>query len=157
MSVSDDEGHIWGHASNGQLVRYAPASGAVDYYTTGQGGQYEARLAWDPIVRKIFFGSYTKPQLYSFNVDTHVVEQHASIPENQLNDIFCGDRSGHIYAAGDSGGNTIFKYDVATNTWSQIPSLPTDHGNNGCCTVWRAGWLFVSTGSNKKWHKIELL
>ena len=75
--------------------------------------------------------------------------QVTSIPESQLNDIFCSDRSGHVYAAGDSGGVTMFQYDIATDTWSQIPDLPEDHGNNYPCTVDEgAGYLYTGTGSH---------
>ena len=65
----------------------------------------------------------------------------ASHPETQLNDIFCSDRSGHIYAAGGFDGTTMVPYTVTTNTWSAIASLPTNHGFNGSCTVSGDGWL----------------
>mgnify|MGYP001582428471 CR=1 FL=1 len=78
------------------------------------------------------------------------------IPESQLNDIFCSDRSGHIYAAGGSSGTSMYQYDIATDVWAAIPALPSDHGNNGSCTVSYEGWLYVGTGSNYKLHRIEL-
>ncbi len=50
----------------------------------------------------------------------------------------------------------MFQYDIATDSWSAMPDLPTEHGNNGSCTVSGDGYLYVSTGSYMQWYRIPL-
>ena len=109
-----------------------------------------------PVYHSLFIGEYSQPQLYRFDLTTYSVTQLTDIPENQLNDIFCGDRSGHIYAAGDSAGTTIFQYDIASDVWTQMPNLPANHGNNGSCTVSEEGYLYVGSGSLRQLYRIDL-
>jgi hypothetical protein len=156
MTESDEFGVVYGHTSAGQMVSYDTGTGSIDYFTTGLGSEYETRMGYDPGERAIFFGAYNAPYLYRWGIDDGSISTMTSIPESQLNDIFCSDRSGHIYAAGSSSGTTMFQYDVATDTWSSIPDLPSNHGNNGSCAVSEDGWLYVGTGSNQAWYRLEL-
>ena len=78
-------------------------------------------------------------------------------PEGQLNDIFCSDHAGHVYAAGGSGGGMFWQYDIASNAWHRIPDYPTDHGNNGSCSVREDGWLYAEPGSLDTVYRIQLL
>jgi hypothetical protein len=156
MTESDEYGVVYGHTSSGQMVSYDTGTGAVDYFTTGLGSKYETRMGYDPGERAIFFGAYNQASLYRWGIDDGSVTTMSSIPESQLNDIFCSDRSGHIYAAGNSSGTSMYQYDIATDSWSAIPSLPSDHGNNGSCAVSEDGWLYVGTGSRQKWYRLEL-
>jgi hypothetical protein len=156
MTESDEYDVIYGHTTDGQMVSYDTVSGDLSYFTTGYGDEHETRLGYDPATRSIYFGAYSAPYLRQWHIDTGVVEEKTSIPEGQLNDIFCSDRSGHIYAAGNSGGTTLFQYDVETDSWSSIPDLPSDHGNNGSCTVAGDGYLYVASGSNLKWYRLPL-
>lgn len=41
-----------------------------------------------------------------------------------VNDVFGGDRSGHISAAGAAGGPTMFQDDIATKAWQALPTFP---------------------------------
>ncbi len=132
---------------DGNVVRYNPQSGGMTYHATGLGSLYETRVVYDPTTDLLYLGAFGGPALYSFNVATGTTTTLAPIPESQLNDIFCGDRAGHIYAAGDSSGTTIWQYDIATDSWAAIPAFPIDHGNNGSCTVSDTGYLYVSSGS----------
>jgi hypothetical protein len=156
MTESDENGIIYGHNALGEIIVYDIAKGSVDYLSTGLGSQYETRIAYDPGTRALYFGAYNDAKLYRYELDTDTVTQMASIPESQLNDIFCSDRSGHIYAAGSTSGTTLYQYDIATDTWSSIPDLPSDHGNNGTCTVSEDGWLYVGAGSNQTMYRLEL-
>jgi cysteine-rich repeat protein len=156
MTESDEFGHVFGYVKSGNIVDYNTATGTVTYYPTGTGAEYETRMGYDPQTRAIFFGAYDTPVLYRMDLTTKAVTQMASIPESQLNDIFCSDRSGHIYVAGDLSGTTIFQYDIATNTYKLLPALPSNHGNNGTCTVSETGWLYVGTGSEGKFYRIQL-
>jgi len=146
-AVEDESGMIWGYLSNGNLMAYNPMTNGIAYYATGFGSQYETRIAYDPPSRKLYFGSYSTPDLHSFDIDTLSSATLTPIPEVQLNDIFCGDRSGHIYAAGDYTGTTMWQYDIATDTWLALPDFPIDHGNNGSCVVSDSGYLYVSSGA----------
>ncbi|MCK6525288.1 hypothetical protein L6R49_28115, partial [Myxococcota bacterium] len=156
MTESDEYGVVYGHTTSGQIVEYDTVTGKLTYTTTGYGAEYETRLGYDPDTRAIFFGAYDANKLYKFDLTTKTVSVMTSHPESQLNDIFCSDRSGHIYAAGNTSGTTMYQYTVATDTWKAIASLPTDHGNNGSCTVSGDGWLYVGTGSNAKFYRLQL-
>ena len=153
---NDYEGKIYGYAANGDVVIYDTVDNTVSQHSTGLGSLFETRLVYDPVYHSLFIGEYSQPQLYRFDLTTYSVTQLADIPENQLNDIFCGDRSGHIYAAGDSAGTTIFQYDIASNAWTQMPNLPANHGNNGSCTVSEEGYLYVASGSLRQLYRIDL-
>jgi hypothetical protein len=161
-AVADVAGRIYGYLSNGNVVAYNPLTNTVAYYGTsiptlrGNGSLYETRMAYNPGTNSLYLGGYGTPELYRFNLTTLSTTQLASIPESQLNDMFCGDRSGHIYAAGDSGGATFWQYTIATNTWTQLPNLPFDHGNSGTCTVSEAGYLYAGSGDNSNFARIPL-
>ncbi|MDP2307684.1 MAG: putative metal-binding motif-containing protein [Pseudomonadota bacterium] len=156
MTESDEYGIIYGHDSRGNMVTYDTTTGAVAYHSTGLGSEYETRMGYDPEERAIFFGAYNARALYRWDIGTGAVTTMTPHPEAQLNDIFCSDRSGHIYAAGNTSGSTMYQYDIASNTWAAITSLPTDHGNNGSCTVSADGYLYVGTGSNATFYRMEL-
>lgn len=161
-AVADDSGKIYGYLSNGQIVVYNPYSNAVSYLTTaipalrGNGSLYETRLAYDPGTKSLYMGGYGTPELYRYDLSTGATTQLTSIPENQLNDMFCGDRAGHIYAAGDSVGVTFWQYTIATDSWVQLPDLPFDHGNSGTCTVSEAGYLYAGSGDIANFARIPL-
>jgi hypothetical protein len=149
MTESDEFGHVFGHTQEGDIIDYDVGSDTVTQYPTGLGGMFETRMGYDPGTRALYFGAYNEPDLHKFDLMTLEASTLTPIPESQLNDIFCSDRCGHIYAAGDLTGTTMFQYDVATDTWSPIPDLPTDHGNNWTCTVSEEGYLYVGTDGPK--------
>jgi hypothetical protein len=156
MTESDEYGVVYGHTTSGQFVIYNTITGDLEYFTTGYGGEYETRLGYDPESRSILFGAYDSSALRQWYIDTGVIVERDPIPEPQLNDIFCSDRSGHIYAAGGSSGRTMFQYIVATDTWTAMPDLPEDHGNNGSCTVSGDGYLYVSNGGSQQWFRLPI-
>jgi hypothetical protein len=160
MTESDENGVIYSHSSDGNFVVYdttqPPGANNPSYVSDTSGGNTsETRMGYDPKTRSIFFGGYGYPELFKWEIDTGNITQVTSIPENQLNDIFCSDRSGHIYAAGDSSGTTMFQYDIATDTWSPIPDLPVDHGNNYTCTV-DSGNGYLYTSSDTELYRLKL-
>jgi len=72
----------------------------------------------------------------------------ASHPEGFVNDAFCSDRSGHIFAGGNyTTSQTFWVYDTATG-WARIPDLPSGYekGDCGSCTVTDDGWLYTTGG-----------
>ncbi|MFN7143754.1 MAG: MopE-related protein [Myxococcota bacterium] len=148
MTESDEDGNIYAYVAEGNLVVYDAVGGGVEYIPTGLGSEYEPRLGYDPTTRGLYFGAFYTPNLYRYDLDSGEITEVTPHPESQLNDIFCSDRSGHIYAAGGGSGTTIWQYTTATDTWAPLPDLPSDHGNNSTCSVAEDGWLYVGTDSS---------
>ena len=158
MTVTDRDGVLWAYQGGSSLVSYDPSSGAMDVHTvTATPYVFETRLAYDEPTHSIFFGGFADDEVYRYDIATGVtdtsLERH---PEGYLNDIFCGDRNGHIYAAGDSGGTSIWQYDIATDVWAEITPYPTDHGNNGSCSVSMDGWLYMEPLAVTTLYKLPL-
>jgi hypothetical protein len=148
MTIADDIGHLWGFNSAKELVEYDPFADTVRYHPTGiMGDTFETRLGFDRVANSIFFAGFQQPVMNRYALASGGISTTAPHPEGSLNDIFCADRSGHIYAAGGSTGNTIWQYDTAADSWRRIPDFPVDHGNNGSCSVHEDGWLYVETGT----------
>jgi hypothetical protein len=180
QTTSDYQGRVYGHAATGEIIEYDIESNTVQQYPTGMGSLYETRIAYDPISEALFFGSYSEADFYRFDFNTQAVTELTPIPEEcsdssystesdcvtanktwsnpDLSTIFCGDRSGHIYAAGGYSGTTIYQYTIATDSWSQLPDLDfiDGHGNNGSCTVSEDGHLYVGNGTFLRLHRISL-
>ena len=154
-TVVDEYGNLYGHTNDGNIVIYSLIDGTLDYVSTGLGSLYETRMGYDPTTRGVYFGAYYTAALYRYDLDSAVVSRVTDIPEPQLNDIFCSDHSGHLYAAGDSSGTTMWQYTTATDTWAAIPDLPSDHGNNSTCTVSEDGYLYVGT-DDYSFYRLEL-
>jgi hypothetical protein len=154
--TADGNGHLWGYNSMGELVEYDPLNDIVSYYPSGIAtSSFETRLGYDSLTNSIYFGGFSVGNLYRFDIATATVTALTSHPEGFLNDIFCSDHSGHLYAAGDSGGVTLWQYDIATDTWNPIPDFPIDHGNNGSCGVLEDGWLYMEPGDGTM-YRLEL-
>ncbi len=156
MTVADCDGNIYGYSNNGRLIIYNVDTDTVSEVNSGYGSLYETRLAYDPTEEAVYFGAYAAPNLYRYDVNTGSFSRMTSIAESTLNDIFCGDWSGHLYAAGGSSGTSMWQYDMASNSWSNITNLPVDHGNNGSCTVSSDGYLYVSNGSGGELRRLDL-
>ncbi len=156
QTVADCDGNIYGYSANGRIIIYDVDTDTVSEVNTGYGSLYETRLAYDPTEEAVYFGGYSSQNLYRYDTGTGGISTMTRIPESQLNDIFCGDWSGHIYAAGGSSGTSVWQYDMAADSWSSITNLPVDHGNNGSCTVSSDGYLYLSTGSNGALRRLTL-
>jgi hypothetical protein len=157
MTVVDRDGNLW--ALNGlmELVEYDPVADTAAYHATSvTTSMYETRVGYDMLTHSIYFGGFGRPDLYRYDIATGVVTTLASHPESSLNDIFCSDNWGHLYAAGGSSGATLWQYDILTDTWARIPDYPTDHGNNGSCSVHQSGWLYIEPGNLTTIYRIEL-
>ena len=154
MTESDEYGMVYGHDGSGSLVVYDTTSGSYTNYSHSWGSEYETRLAYDPGTRAIYFGEFHGPNIYKFDIATGTFSSQTTHPESYLNDIYCSDRSGHIYSAGSSSGTTMWQYDIAADSWSAIPDFPVDHGNNWSCVVSDTGWLYV--GASSDLYRLEL-
>jgi streptogramin lyase len=159
MTVADRDGILWGFIMTGrQLVRYDPVANTLRYFPSGvTTSTYETRLGYDTPTHSIYFGGFGASALYRFDIATSRVTTLMPHPEGQLNDIFCADHSGHLYAAGGSTGTTLWQYDIAGNSWRRIPDFPVDHGNNGTCAVLEDGYLHVEPGNLSIHRRLRLL
>jgi hypothetical protein len=156
MTESDEEGVVYGYDGAGELITYDTLTSTLTESSTGLGALTQTRLAYDPTHRWLFVGAYDGPELYRYDILADTWSAVSPIPETQLNDIFCGDRSGHIYAAGGTSGTTIYQYTTATDTWTTITAFPVSHANAGACTVSDDGYLYVSTGSASVFYRLAL-
>jgi hypothetical protein len=157
----DDDGNLWTVEAEPphRIVRYDLAGNAAGTFDSGGlGGEvFEPRVAWDALTGRLFIApSYARPLLYAFDPATGEVAPRASVlaaaggAGTGMGTAFCSDRSGHLYAAGDTGCNasaTMFQYDTRDDSWKRIPDVPfADHGCNGACTVTDDGWLYFQGG-----------
>jgi outer membrane protein assembly factor BamB len=118
---------------------------------------FETRLGYDRPTHSIFFGGFGDDEVYQYDIDTGTTDTSRELhPEGYLNDIFCADRNGHLYAAGGSSGSSLFQYDIADDSWEEIVSYPEDHGNNGSCAVHEDGWLYMEPGSLSTLYRLPL-
>jgi streptogramin lyase len=157
MTITDEDGNLWSYQGCGMLVRYNPDLDFVEYFDTFiTTYDFETRLGFDRATNSIFFGGFGDNIMHQYEIDTGVTTRKADHPEDMLNDIFCSDRSGHIYAAGGSGGSSLYQYSVALDTWYPMVDFGIDHGNNGSCMVSDAGWLYMEPGDLSSLHRLPL-
>ena len=158
MTISDRDGYVWGYNVLDELVRYDPRTDTVAYYPTGiTESSFETRLVYDSLTHSIYFAGFAVGTLNRFDIATSRITAMAPNPEGFLNDPACGDRNGHLYVAGGSGGSTVWQLDVVANTWREIPPYPTDHGVNGSCAVLEDGWLYLEPGGATTTYRLRLL
>ena len=158
MTVSDRDGNLWVYQGGTLMLRYDPLTGVADAFTIETTPySYEMRMGYDPGTHSIVFGGFAESIIYRYDIATGVTDTTLTPhPESMLNDIYCSDRNGHIYAAGMSGGTTLWQYTISTDTWNPIPDYPEDHGNNGSCSVSLDGWLYMEPGSVSTIYKLPL-
>jgi len=163
LSAKDASRIIWSVTteSTPRIIKYDIAANTVSYIASGLTGvTNEARVAWDPTTNKLYIGpSFVGGAFYSFDIKTSTLTTLAPHPESYMNDIFCSDHSGHIYAGGDPNStpnSTMWQYTISTAAWAQIPNLPFDKGNDGACVVSADGWLYVTNAESTNFARILL-
>jgi hypothetical protein len=156
----DDAGHVYVVTSAAELLTYT-IGGSVTYTPFGfpSGTPItEPRLVWDPPTSRLYVApAFNQPNVFAFNPATFTLTTLPAIPASQVNDIFCGDRSGHIYTAPNLSGVHMMQFDTRTSTWSMIPDMPFDHDDNGACTVTDDGYLYVTDGNGGHLARLQLL
>ena len=158
QTVADYDGKVYGYSNSGEIVQYSIATEMVSQESTGLGSLLETRMVYDPGEHALFFGAYDEPYIYRFDLNSNTLDTNpvATVPEDRLNTIFCGDHSGNIYVAGGAFGTSMWQYNIASQAWTSLPDLPQDHGNNGSCTVSEEGYLYVGTGSLLRLFRLPL-
>jgi hypothetical protein len=155
-AVFDGEGYIWYHAPKG-LVRYDPLT---DTATAEIEHEYIAsfwtRLAYDPIGHKIAFGGYISPWLLVYDIAKGTFTQSANSPGGPIETNSCGDNSGGMYTGSWDDENEMYRYDIATDTWTEIPDLPVPHDNLSTCVVSQDGYLYAGTAEGPSFFRLPL-
>jgi hypothetical protein len=168
--TQDSSGNVWAVESSGlnRIIKYDPTDNSITPYDSGGLGGYisEPRVGWDSVTMKLYVApAYDAPLLFAFDPATQAVTAKASAPAvgggtgTGIGDSFCSDRSGHLYAIGDTGCDasaSMFQYDTASDTWAAIPDVPfSNHGCWGACTVTDNGWLYFTDG-NSNFSRLQL-
>lgn len=78
------------------------------------------------------------------DIATGKFTESSANPGGEIHDNTCGDNSGGVYV-GSTDFLTMHRYDVATDTWADLPALPMMHDNNSSCVVSQDGWLYYPT------------
>jgi hypothetical protein len=64
--------------------------------------------------------------------------------------------SGGVYT-GSSGKDLMYRYDIAPDTWTELPTLPAAHDNNSSCVVSQDGWLYYPTNNGgQQFYRLQL-
>jgi hypothetical protein len=142
-TIFDGEGNLWYHGSGSELVRFTPGSGSTtfphDAFDT-----YETRMAYDPISNRIAFTGFQNDRFMLFDLDTLEFTEGSVSPGGAVRDNACQDGSGGIYT-GSADFVTMWRYDIAADTWTQLPDPPTIHDNGSSCVVTQDGYLYYAT------------
>lgn len=146
QNTHDDLGRVFAITMDDRVATYDIASNTISYQAFGMlAPAVGPRLAWDGSSRLLYIvPNIERSNLFSFDPTTGAIVLLASLPESHATPTFCSDRSGHLYAAGDNTGTAMWRYNIATDTWTPLPPLPFDHDANGACTVTASGYLYVT-------------
>jgi hypothetical protein len=182
QTTADDEGHLYALNNASEMVVFDIATLTARRVSIGALGAIGIpvypNLAWDAATRLVYvtydYSPGTTVALRTFDPVTNAVTDLPFIPGLRPVDgtlrrrMFCSDRSGHLYAAGDRWSpepgpigdaitddslyrsRRIWQYDAIQGTWRQLPDVPLRWGGDfsqGMCTVSDDGYLYVSNGS----------
>ncbi len=160
-AVFDSDGFIWYHGSSDSLVRYDPSDWSTATFTHSDYAGfdvYETRIAFDPISRKLVFTGYGNDTFLIFDLATEEFSAGSASPGGAVRDNTCQDRSGGIYAGSDLDPTKMYRYDIAADSWTVLPDLPTAHDNNSTCVVSQDGYLYYPTdeGGPDEFYRLPL-
>ncbi len=148
QATADDAGNVYAMAEDGSIIQYNPATAALHVFTGPPDlpSGYEPRLAWDSKTAKVYLADYESTPFYSLDPADGTLVALPSFPNtNGVNDGFCSDRHGRIYTSDDSGNaGMVMMFDTAAGTWSMLPTMPSDIGSSGACTVSGDGYLYFT-------------
>jgi outer membrane protein assembly factor BamB len=158
-NVHDNSGNVYTFAANGDILEYSTTGNAVISLPLARlfPELNEPRMVYDSCSGLLYVvPRFDGKGLDSVNPYTLAVIPLTPIPDAQINDIFCSDNAGHLYAGGAANGTQFWQYTIATNAWQQIAAPPFSVGNNGACTVGSDDNLYFTPGDNLSMARIDL-
>ncbi|MEZ4408982.1 MAG: hypothetical protein R3A52_21295 [Polyangiales bacterium] len=155
MTVTDRDGNLWA-ANNATLVRYNQSTNTVSYFPTSVSTDlYETRVGYDENTHSIYFGGFAAQYLYRWDIATSTLTAMSPHPEGALNDIFCADRSGHIYAAGSFDGRPSGS-STSPPTPGGASSTSRGPGQQRLVLRARGRLAYIETGTLTQLYRIQL-
>jgi hypothetical protein len=157
QTTNDDAGHIWGYTSDSALLEYDTTSSTTMTYTLPTPTSFiEPRIVFDSCSGLLYLTSYATTSFYSYDPATGTQTALTGLPGGlEFQDGFCGDRSGHIYAATD--GSPMYEYTISTDTWTALPSGGLTGTVESACGVGADGFLYATDpGAGSTMYRIQL-
>ncbi len=155
-AVFDGEGNIWYHGPDG-LVRYDPATDTASAEIEHESVEvYQTRFAYDPIGHKIAFAGHLAAHVLVYDIAKGTFALSSTSPGGSIRDNSCGDNSGGLYVGSGSNRSMMYRYDIANDTFTELPLLPTEHDDNSTCIVSQDGYLYVGTGKAPAFYRLAL-
>lgn len=153
-AVYDGDGFIWyvgtdTDSAEDLLVKYDPGDGTFETFswatTHPAYTAYEPRVAYDPVTNQVAFASYSEQSSFLvFDLANEVFTQGMSLPDaGTVTDNTCQDRAGGVYVTSSTG--TMFRYDIALDTYEQLPPLPAPNDSASTCVVSEVGYLYYGS------------
>jgi hypothetical protein len=144
-AVFDGDGFIWYHGPDVDLVRYNPADGTTTSFKHRDFDSYETRMVYDPVGNRILFSGFENKEgrFLIFDLATEKFTDSSVSPGGFIHDNTCHDRSGGVYT-GAANFFDMYRYDITTDTWTEIPTPPVGHDYNSTCVVSQDGWLYYT-------------
>jgi hypothetical protein len=153
-TIFDGAGHLWYHGPDGDLVRFSFDGDVVtqsfphpDFPYFDVSAMDETRMAYDPVHDRIALAGYGADHFLIFDIATSEFSEGSVSPGGVILDNSCQDRSGGIYT-GSAGYDTMYRYDIGADTWTPLPTVPTNHDNNSNCVVSGDGYLYFATAES---------
>jgi len=148
-NAHDTAGNIYSIDNAARVIKFNPSTNAWNEIIPAPpiSSTSEPHIAFDSCSGLLYLvPSYAGKSLYSMDPNSGATVLLATIPSGQISDGFCGDNSGHLYAAGTAGGAQFLQFNIATNTWVTLPPPPQTVGNCGSCSVGDDGFLYFASG-----------
>ncbi len=156
-AVFDGDGRVWYHtvdptdSSAGQLIRFTPGAGDYVVFEHPHGSLFEARVAYDPLTNRIALGGHSSSMLVIFDIADEGFTTSTPTPGGVIHNNSCQDRSGGMYT-GSTDFTTMYRFDFAEDTWTELPSLPAPHDNYSSCVVSSEGYLYYGSRDYGFWR-----
>jgi hypothetical protein len=144
QTTNDDSGNLWSFSSLSALLEYNVATGVATTLTLTTaltGG--EPRITFDSCSGLLYFAGFNAAPFYSYDPATGTQATLPVLPaSNTIQDGFCGDRSGHVFAVTNTA--TMYQYTISTGVWAAMPAGGPTGDFNSACGVGADGFLYAT-------------
>jgi len=144
QTTVDDKGNLWSWQDSTHLLQYNIGTGTTTSHLLNTAiGISEPRITFDSCTGLLYLADYNHTGFFSWDPSTGTLTTLSSLPSSlRIQDGFCGDRSGHIFAATD--GSNVYQYTIATGTWTALPAGGLIGNSNSACGIGSDGFLYAS-------------